>query len=91
MTAALLSLVIGFTMLLNRRFNRHPYRLYAMELLAYSGTCFTFRSMFLNNPDAFLKMVVRPVYYMLTFNREGLNCYKLYRYTDVILYYSRFG
>ena len=89
--AALLSLVIGFTMLLSRRFDRHPYRLYALELLAYSGTCFTFRALFLNNPQAFLNIVVRPVFYLGTLFRVELKCVMLYRYTDVILYYSRFS
>lgn len=88
--AAMLSFVIGFTMLINRRFKRHPYRLYAMELLAYSGTCFTLRMLFLENPEAFLHLVVRPFFYFGTLFSQELDCVMVYRYTDIILYYSRF-
>ena len=33
----LLCLVLGFTMLINKKFKKHPYRLYALELVFFAG------------------------------------------------------
>ena len=48
--AGIFSMVVGFTMLLHHNFKRHPYRLYAWEVLAYSGMCFTPRLLLLSHP-----------------------------------------
>ena len=32
-----LCLVLGFTMLINKKFKKHPYRLYALELVFFAG------------------------------------------------------
>lgn len=38
-----ISMYIGFTMLLHKKFDRHPYRLYAWEILAYSAMSLQFK------------------------------------------------
>jgi len=47
----IMSFMIGFIMIKNKKFDKHPYRLYGWELMAYSGTCFNFRELLLfSNP-----------------------------------------
>lgn len=82
--------LLAFTMLTNKKFNMHPYQLYALELLFFSGWIFDIRRFLLetNNSQVFLKLI-EIFDYMVIPTANGDNEVNTI-YARVILYWSEF-
>ena len=78
------SFVVGFTMLLNHRFNRHPFRLFACQVLAYASFCYRVRYFLLMITDdgqIFLHWFTIPFAVASEFT-TNINCEQIFEYTD---------